>query len=83
MLGKERNGREKRAGIPSASHSAGAVLEAEPLSVSCPQVTTAFSDTVLEPTASAHRPTVPPGVQPGKGSGFMSLPLGLTGQEQP
>lgn len=33
MLEKERNGREKCAGIPSAAHSAGAVLEAEPLSL--------------------------------------------------
>lgn len=92
MFRKERNGHINSSGIPLASPSAGAVLEAGPLHLVCHvhrQGIAAFPDTVfclflfLEPIASEHRPAAPPGVQPGKSSGFASLPLSLTDRSRP
>lgn len=86
MLGKERNGRINSSGIPPASHSAGAVREAGPLHLVCHvhrQGIAAFPDAGLEPIASEHRPAAPPGVQPGKSSGFVNLPLSLTDRSRP
>lgn len=83
---RETAGRINSSGILPASRSAGAVLEAGPLHLGCQvhrQGIAAFPDTVLEPIASEHRPAAPPGVQPGKSSGFVSLSLNPTDRLSP